>query len=195
MARLPAVLGVSDLPLPELCAARIDGELVQLGGGWVPIDEPDLAALRAEILARRADRDLIAERRSAAWVLGALIAPVEPPQFCVPMHARVAQRAGHEYSLREVVIDDHDIVTVAGRIRCTSPVRTVLDLVREAGPDERGAMQAAAALLANDLDLADEAEQRLRSAFRLPGKLRALQRLATARAIAVTGQAQPSETR
>ncbi|UOE45230.1 type IV toxin-antitoxin system AbiEi family antitoxin [Agromyces larvae] len=195
MARLPSVLGTADLPLPELCAARIDGELMPFGDGWVPIDEPDLIGLRAEVLARRADRDLIVERRSAAWLLGALVAPPDPPQFCVPMRARIAQRVARDFSVREVAIDDDEIITVAGLIRCTRPVRTVLDLARDTGVDERAAIRAAAALLQTDAELADEAEDRLRSAFRLPGKVRALERLATARAIAVTAMRQPSETR
>lgn len=69
------MLGTDDLPLAELCAARLDGELVAIGTGWCPVDEPDLPSLRAAAVAPRLPAPLIVERRSAAWVHGALPSP------------------------------------------------------------------------------------------------------------------------
>ena len=45
------MLGTDDLPLAELCAARIDGDLFAIDEGWAPIDEPDLPSLRAAVVA------------------------------------------------------------------------------------------------------------------------------------------------
>ena len=53
MARLPMVLGTDDLPIAELCAARLDGELFAIDDGWAPVDEPDLPAFRAAVVALR----------------------------------------------------------------------------------------------------------------------------------------------
>src|SRR4029453_1226419 len=89
---LPAVLGTEHLPLAELCAARLDGEVFAIDDGWAPVDEPDLPAFRAMVTALRAPRSLIIERMSAAWVHGGLDAPPPVAPFCVPLAARRAHR-------------------------------------------------------------------------------------------------------
>ena len=93
MARLPAVLDTHDLPLAELCAARLDGELVAIDDGWTPLDEPDLPALRAAVTALRAPRSLVIERMSAAWVHGALAAP--PPVVIGKSFGRRGWKSSH----------------------------------------------------------------------------------------------------
>ncbi|WP_395243008.1 hypothetical protein ACGGZK_12715 [Agromyces sp. MMS24-K17] len=183
MPRLPSVLDADDLPLPELMAARLDGEVIGLGTAWVPVDEPDLATLRAAVLAKQLPEGLIADRRSAAWVLGALVVPPTPPQACVPYSARVATRTTFAHGIREVVIGDADIVTI-GSMRCTGPHRTAMDLLRDVEASDAAAVAAAAAVLALDEGLADEVHERLVAAFRLPNKALALSRLTAARRLA-----------
>lgn len=207
MPRLPSVLDADDLPLPELMAARLDGDVFPLGASWIPVDEPDLASLRAAVIAKQLPAGVIADRRSAAWVLGALVVPPTPPTACVPVSARVATRATFGLALREVVIDEADIVTI-GAVRATGPQRTTMDLLRD--PDTPGveAIAAAAAVLALETGLADEVHARLDGAFRLPNKALAMTRLTAARELAEllaaasgyaarppAGPDQPSETR
>ena len=66
MARLPPVLDTHDLPLAELCAARLDGELFAIDDGWAPLDEPDLPAFRAAVTALPCPKILALVRRNCS---------------------------------------------------------------------------------------------------------------------------------
>lgn len=127
--RLPAVLSTDDLPAAELCAARLDGELFAVGDGYCPVDEIEHPGHRAAALHRGQSDRLIAEQLSAAWVWGALDAPPSHVQFCVATGARVSHSPARWMTMREVVIDPEEIADLDGRL-VTTPVRTVLDLVR-----------------------------------------------------------------
>jgi hypothetical protein len=190
MARLPAVLDVDDLPLAELCAARLDGEVMRLGEGWCPIDEPDLPGLRAAAVVPGLPAPFVVERRSAAWVHGAL--PVPPPvaECAVPHTERVSTRSiPPRMLLREVAITADEIIELDG-IRCTTLDRTVYDLVRD--PDATSeVVKTVAALLAADRAAGDRVRERIQRAHRMPHKATALARLADAASAA----AQPSLTR
>ena len=187
MVRLPAVLGTDDLPLAELCAARIDGELVRIGAGWCPVDEPDLPSLRAAAVAPRLSPPLIVERRSAAWVHGALPAPPAVAECCVPHETRVAARNDPSCTIREVAIAEAEVVEIGG-VRCTTLDRTVFDLVRDPAADDRSTVEIVRALIAIDPGAAERVGDRIGSTTRLPHKSLAMGRLAAARA-------QPSLTR
>ncbi|MDF0515202.1 hypothetical protein PX701_16365 [Agromyces sp. H3Y2-19a] len=188
MARLPAVLGTDDLPLAELCAARIDGELFHIDDAWAPIDEPDLPSLRAAVVARRAPRALIIERLSAAWVHGALDAPPEVAQFCVPHEARVAVVSARAAVVREVSIGDDEIVRHDG-IACTDDVRTAFDLLRDPTIGDEPVEQVLARMIAARDGFAGRVRDRLADAHRLPHRARALERLGRAEtAVRVEGR-------
>jgi hypothetical protein len=129
VAVLSPVLTPGDLPLPELAAARLDGELYALGGSDCPVDEVERPALRARaVLAQRPAR-LIAELGTAAWVWGAT--PVEPAvlEFCVDLSARARPAAAPRVVVREIVLDPEDLVEFDG-VRVTAPLRTAVDLAR-----------------------------------------------------------------
>lgn len=176
MARLPSVLGTLDLPLPELCAARLDGELFAIGSGWCPVDEPDLPSLRAAAVAPTGSASLIVERRSAAWVHGALPAPPPVAEYCIPYADRSTARQDPACMVREVAIDGDD-VTVVGGIRCTTRLRTAYDLLRDGRASDDEASVIVAALLDADRELIGSLRDRIRSAHRLPHKSRAIARL------------------
>jgi hypothetical protein len=199
MARLPAVLGTDHLPLAELCAARLDGELFAIDDGWAPIDEPDLPAFRAMAAAMRAPRALIIERMSAAWVHGACDAPPAVAQFCVPLDARIAVIGDHRAVVREVRIDDGDVVRF-GEIHCTSPERTGFDLLRDPTLGDAEVVDVVAVLIADQPSLAGALHDRFDAAVRLPHKAMARRRLEQAepgrrRRASVDDRAQPSLTR
>lgn len=128
VAVLPSVLTTGDLPLAELHAARLDGELFALAAGFCPVDEIEQARHRA--MAVRAGRGarLIAELGTAAWVWGA--ADLVPPvlEFCVRLDARSRHAPTPLMAVREVVLDPDDIVDVGAPV--TSPLRTAVDLAR-----------------------------------------------------------------
>ncbi|CAN5185124.1 hypothetical protein BH09ACT3_BH09ACT3_02640 [soil metagenome] len=174
--RLNSVLSSIDLPTAELDAARLDGELFRIDGCFAPIDEPDRAALRAGSLAARFSPRLIAEQRSAAWVLGVLDAPPRTHQLCAALDSRVRPADLSGIEVREVVIEETDLLSVGG-FRITSVLRTVIDLARFSptfGSDEMGTVRGLAELGAHCLaDYVAQMERRRN----LPGKRRAIERL------------------
>ena len=129
MARLPDILSTRDLPYSELCAARLDGELYRLDDTFSPVDGLDQPRLRALSVGSWAPAGLIAERRTAAWIYGALDDAPLRHQFCVDTAARVRPDRSLRFAVREVVLGAGDIVQIDG-VRLTAPIRTVIDLAR-----------------------------------------------------------------
>ncbi|MRG58568.1 hypothetical protein GE115_01560 [Agromyces sp. CFH 90414] len=175
MARLPSVLGTTDLPLAELCAARIDGDVVEIRGGFVPIDEPDLPSLRALLVALGAEPDLIVDRMSAAWVHGAELVPPAQTQFCIDARTRSTAHIGRG-QVREVLFEPGDVDEIGG-VRCTSRLRTVYDLLRDVAAPDDAVLPVVGELLDARPGLADAVRERFDGSFRLPHKKRALARL------------------
>jgi len=126
--RLPPVLSPADLPLAELLAARLDGELFGVGTAFAPVDELERPLHRAASLAGANPR-LIAEQRTAAWIWGALAEPPARHEFCSTLTERVAHPTSRWLTVREVVLDVDDIATLADR-QVTTPLRTCADLAR-----------------------------------------------------------------
>ena len=178
--RLPAVLASHDLPLVELQAARLDGELYAVDDAFSPLDEPDGPNQRAAALAFALPVRFIAERRSAAWIHGALSLPPQRHELCVDISARRRPERPDRHSLREVVLDGRDLMFI-GPLRVTTPVRTAVDLAREPETDAEAAaitdavigrlMRAYGIDLAACRDLVDRRRN-------LPGKRAAMERLA-----------------
>ncbi|MFK4728494.1 hypothetical protein ROT00_02310 [Agromyces mediolanus] len=177
MPRMPDVLDTDEFSLPELCAARLDGELIRVLGRWMPIDTPDLPAVRARVLGGRSTGPVI-EGWSAAWVHGATPVPPRVAQFCVPHGARVARPRDPEVALREVSIAETDIVRVGG-LRCTSGERTAYDLLRDPvlGPE---VVEVIAALIDDGAVSAARLRERFAPERRVPHRRLALVRLSEA---------------
>lgn len=134
MPSLPRVLDAEQLPVPELCAARLDGELFALAGAWAPIDVAVTAADRATASARGLPRRWIAELGTAAWIWGARPEPPVIARFAVVRGERGPKpRCGVD--LREVRIEPEE-VAVLGVARVTTPARTLADLARTEEWDE-----------------------------------------------------------
>jgi len=167
--RLPSVLSESDLPLPELCAARLDGELFRVDHAFTPVDEIEQPRHRAHALRAGLSERLIAEQLSAAWIWGAVDAPPSPHQFCVALDARVGRARPPWMLVREVVIDEHDVVEF-GSALVTSRLRTAVDLARFATSFDPAVVRR---LGVDPGEAVAEIERRRN----LPGKKRALARL------------------
>jgi hypothetical protein len=129
MSRLSPVLTTADLPLAELCAARLDGELLRVDDSFTSIDQPHDRTLRALTISLAWPERMIAERWSAAWVWGALDQPPARHTLCASLGARARSSTPQRVAVREVVIDDDEMVTLAGQ-RVTTPLRTITDLAR-----------------------------------------------------------------
>jgi hypothetical protein len=179
MARLAPVLHVGDLPLAELCAARLDGELVGIDEAFAPIDAHAGPSERAWAAGRFWPHRLIAERATAAWIWGAKTDPPVRHQLCASKDARARPSAPARTSVREVVIASDEYV-VLGAQRVTTPLRTVVDLARFAepfAPVDAEAVRFLARLGAVDLAECRRALDRRRN---LPGKKLAWSRLLAA---------------
>jgi hypothetical protein len=174
--RLPLVLSERDLPLPELLAAGLDGEVFRVGGAFAPVDEIVNPAHRAHAILDLAPARYIAEQHSAAWVWGALGMPPLTHEFCVNIGARVTGSPARRHRVREVVIERREI-TVFGDVSVTTPLRTALDLARFS--DRFGADEARATLeLMRLADFSvDDCLAELNGRRNLPNKRQAIQRL------------------
>ncbi|MDJ0335212.1 hypothetical protein QMG83_08235 [Salinibacterium sp. G-O1] len=179
---LQPVLSDADLPVAELWAARIDGELFRLGDCFTPIDEVEQPSHRARaVFSATSDfaahrGRLIAEQLSAAWIWGATGAPPVRHQFCVAMASRTGRDLPRSISLREVVIEDCDIVILGG-CRVTTALRTIIDLARFSETFEGQDARAVSSLMhLSGITLESSVEQ-MNSRRNLPGKHRAIQRL------------------
>jgi len=175
---VPDVLHPAPDGMPEamLRSLALDGVLVRIDAGYQPIDVPTTPAVRAAAIAPRVPRELapdgmIVAGPSAAWVWGGLPRLEEPLTIVVRGAGRmpaVDQPGAH---LHRILLADAEIVAL-GEVLVTSPLRTVLDLLRGGRPD----LEPAARILeAAGLSPAVAADA-LRARRRLPGRRRGLAR-------------------
>lgn len=178
MTRLSPVLDPTDLPEAELRAAVLDGELFAFGDAYCPIDEIAGARHRAVTIAAALPSRVIAERRSAAWVLGLGDGPPSPLEACTDIEARIRTVPESGLVIREVIIDEDEWCTIGG-LRLTTPLRTAIDLARideHFGSDERELVAGLALLGGFDYD---DCAVAINARRNLPGKHLAMERLGT----------------
>jgi len=175
MTRLDSVLSPANLPLAELCAARIDGDLYSIDECFSPIDAIESASERAAAVRAIAADRLIAERDTAAWIRGAQDGPPAVHTFCARTTARTRSTTRRAI-VREVVIDENEFDVIAG-MPVTTALRTALDITRHSLRfDAPTAM-----LVRRLLDLGNhslgQCARELDRRPNLPGKKRAIVRL------------------
>jgi hypothetical protein len=135
VTRLSPVLDGAGIDDVELQAMRLDGEVFRLAAAWAPVDVPITPALRAgAVMAERSPR-LVAELRTAAWIWGAVPVLPRPVELCSDVRARARVRPGADAVVREVVLDDDEVVRIGGAA-VTSPARTLADLARTGVADD-----------------------------------------------------------
>ncbi|MFJ6679393.1 SAM-dependent methyltransferase [Microbacterium sp. NPDC091382] len=119
------------LSTAELTAARMDGDLVEIGDAFMPADAVETRELRAASFRPVGGPERAVTHASAAWVHGAV---PDPPL----VHS--LQRAGRRRAsfpvdarirFRDVALPSHDVEMISG-VAVTTPVRTLIDLIREA---------------------------------------------------------------
>jgi hypothetical protein len=176
MTRLDTVLHPTDLPLAELWAARLDGELFAVDEAFIPIDTPESPEHRARSLSVHCRDRLIAEQLTAAWIWGAAPNPPAKHELCARITARRRSFVVQRSTVREVVIEDDEICELGG-ILVTSPLRTTIDFARAVDTfDTADAAIVSALIDIGGLTLPDivHALNRRRN---LPHKVRALKRV------------------
>ena len=140
------VLGIDDLPMAELHALKLLGEVYPVGDGFSPVDLPSLSITRAAAVAMIAPARFIADRRTAAWVWSGYGGAPSPPQFCIDIRLRKRQPRRSRCELREVVVSSADVVMLGG-LPIMSALRTAIDISRDAMCPDALAVQTLAALL------------------------------------------------
>lgn len=142
------------LSLAELSAARLDGDLVDVGEAFMPTDAVETSALRAASLRRLIPATVALTRISAAWVHGAWPSP--PARHTVQRCARVRLHVRDPRILyRDRLVPAAD-VTVIGGVAVTSPGRTLADLARDFCRGEEEARTVIDAMVGWRPDLARE---------------------------------------
>lgn len=137
----------------ELSAARLDGDVVEIGEAYMPADAVETRELRAGSLRPRLSAALALTRESAAWVHGALAEP--------PVRHRVQRlsprRIHHVLDVRlvyrDVALRVVDVEVIAG-VAVTTPAKTLGDLARDVCGGAADAEDAVAALISWRAELA-----------------------------------------
>lgn len=117
------------IPLAELCAARIDGDVSAIGSAYCALDTVIDTQLRLRVALRGAPAGTIVAGQTAAWVYGAQPCLPNRRTLCFAHHETPRIASSRDFLVRDVVITAEEVVlTPAGSI--TSPLRTASDLVR-----------------------------------------------------------------
>ncbi|MDR6868564.1 hypothetical protein J2Y69_003183 [Microbacterium resistens] len=153
----------------ELCAARLDGDVVEIGDAYAPADRVETAHLRAAAIAgRRGPHSGLAfAGTSAAWIHGAGDAPPERHELQLTERRRVRLASPHRVLLHERRLPASDTV-VLDDVRVACPVRTLVDLARWASRRE-DALRWALALAVARPELLAEAGPRIEQFRGTPG--------------------------
>lgn len=178
MTRLPAVISRLDLPLAELSAARLDGEVYAVDDGYSPVDVPCGPFERAASIAEYCQGRLMAEQRTAAWVWGALDQPPVRHELCASLGARARPAVPIRTRVREVVIDESEFVILAG-VPVTTPLRTIIDLARFSERYSEEERQMTLRLAAISGITLQRCKEEMDARTNLPNKRRGMVRLAS----------------
>lgn len=117
------------LSLAELTAARLDGDLVDVGEAFMPTDAVETVGLRAASLRRLVPATVAVTRVSAAWVHGAWSSP--PARHSVQRVGAVrAHLRDPRLHYRDLAVPACDLTSIGG-LAVTSPARTLADLARD----------------------------------------------------------------
>ncbi|WP_271178823.1 hypothetical protein [Leifsonia poae] len=191
---LPRLLGPPTIPQAELSALRLDGQLYRVGDSYATLDTPDTHELRAEAFALLAAPSMIADRRTAAWIHGVRAEPPPVLHACVDRARRGPASNPPGIDLRQCALERGDVLRV-GRARLTSPLRTVVDLLRTEQRFTAGLALQVQALLALAGVAPAECQAHIKRHIQSPGTRRALVRLAAVPQHRAAPESQPALTR
>lgn len=161
------------LSLAELSAARLDGDLVELGDAYIPADAVETRGLRAGSLAVVLGDSLAATHLTAAWVHGALPSPPTRHTVQRAVARRLHRVPDRRVIYRDIAVDPADLLLVGG-VWVTTVARTLADLSRVDDPLHT---RAARLLASAEPGSADEAVSWLEAHRPLPHLSAALDRL------------------
>lgn len=155
------------LTLPELSAARIDGDVVALGEGFIPADLVEDQATRASTLSPIVFRGAAAAGPTAAWVHGAGDLPPTPHHIRRAVPRRLRPRPDQRVVFHDTLLPASAVIELGG-VAVTTPARTMIDLALGVHRHPDWALWARRFAQVSPL-LVAEATTALRSLVRVPG--------------------------
>ncbi|MFJ4252563.1 type IV toxin-antitoxin system AbiEi family antitoxin [Microbacterium sp. NPDC090003] len=163
------------LTLPELTAARLDGDVVDVGEAFIPADLVEDADVRAASIAAIVQPGTAVCGPSAVWVHGACDAPPNPHHLRRAVARRIRAVQSPRVRYHDTPLPAEDLLIIGG-IPITSPQRTLMDLALGSQRD-RTLDRWAQMLIEHDPHLLGSARERIRTLRRVPGSRRALELL------------------
>lgn len=115
------------LSLSELSAARLDGDVVEIGDAYIPADLLESADVRASTIAALVRPGTAAAGPTAAWIHGAGDAPPAVHHVQRASSRRLRPRPSMRVVFHDSPLAASDVVHLGG-IAVASPLRTMLDL-------------------------------------------------------------------
>lgn len=164
------------LSLPELCSARLDGHVVELGEGFMPSDTVEGPSARARGIAPLVRRGTAVMGPSAAWIHGAGDAPPVRHHFQRAVRRRLRVAFDRRIVFHDIVLPESSQVTI-GSLIVADAARTLCDLARMS-PVYPEFTRWARALAAVHPDACALARALLHATGRVPGKAHGLALLA-----------------
>ncbi|MFF7292556.1 type IV toxin-antitoxin system AbiEi family antitoxin [Microbacterium sp. NPDC008134] len=163
------------LTLTELTAARLDGDVVDIGDAYIPADLIEGADVRAASIAAIVPSGTAVCGPSAVWVHGACDEAPNPHHLRRAVTRRIRAVQSPRVRYHDTPLPSEDVLVIGG-IPVTSPQRTLVDLAlrshREPELDRWARM-----LAAHDPGLIVIARERVRALQRVPGSRRAAEML------------------
>lgn len=157
------------LTIAELCAARLDGHVVDLGEGFIPADLVESPEARAAAVAPLIPPGAAAWGPTAAWIHGAGDAPPRTHHVGRAIDRRVRPTPSRRLVMHDIAVPESGRILVGG-VLATTPVRTMVDLAlaMHRDPSLRPWMTE---LAATDPALVGSAVAALDALHRVPGKI------------------------
>lgn len=165
----PALLFVPGerLSLSELSAARLDGDVVEMGDAYIPADLVETSDVRASAIAALVRRGTAAAGPSAAWIHGAGDAPPVVHHVQRASARRLRPRPSLRVVFHDTALSESEVTSLGG-ILVATPLRTMLDLAVGVHRDPRLESWIEHLALACP-SLVGEARTALQSRDRVPG--------------------------
>ncbi len=134
----PALLYVPGrrLSLSELSAARLDGDVVEIGDAYIPADLVESPDVRASSVAELVRPGTAAAGPTAAWIHGAGAAPPAVHHIRRSVPRRVRPHLSGRLIFHDGALVESEIEHIGG-IDVSTPLRTMLDLATGLHRDAR----------------------------------------------------------
>ena len=164
------------LSLAELGAARLDGDVVEVGEGFMPADTIETSAARALSLSPLVPATMAATGATAAWVHGAGDRPPAVHHFCRTQPQRLRVMPHRRMTCHDRVLDEDEVELLSG-VAVTTPLATATTLLFGAttNPSDEAWLRA---LLRTDPGLLTRLSEHLTPFRPRPGKRKAEKLLA-----------------